>query len=66
MKTFYAICLALLLAITSASAQVTVTGTVTASEDGSPLPGVSIVVEGSTVGTISGTFHHYTYTGYHQ
>ena len=53
MKTFYAICMALLLAITSASAQVLVTGTVTASEDGSPLPGVSIVVEGSTVGTIS-------------
>ena len=53
MKTFYAICMALLLAITSASAQVMVTGTVTASEDGSPLPGVSIVVEGSTVGTIS-------------
>ena len=53
MKTFYAICMALLLAITSASAQVMVTGTVTASEDGSPLPGVSIVVAGSTVGTIS-------------
>lgn len=53
MKTFYAICMALLLAITSASAQVMVTGTVTTSEDGSPLPGVSIVVEGSTVGTIS-------------
>lgn len=53
MKTFYAICMSLLLTVAPAMAQMTVTGTVTAAEDGSPLPGVSIVVEGTTQGTIS-------------
>jgi len=30
-----------------------ITGMVTSAEDGSPLPGVSIVVEGTTLGTVS-------------
>jgi TonB-dependent starch-binding outer membrane protein SusC len=33
----------------------TVTGKVTSSEDGSPLPGVSVGVKGSTKGTVTGT-----------
>jgi len=32
-------------------AQTQITGTVTSSEDGEPLPGVSVVVEGTTIGT---------------
>ncbi|KPK84662.1 MAG: SusC/RagA family TonB-linked outer membrane protein, partial [Bacteroides sp. SM23_62_1] len=38
---------------------VEITGTVTSSEDGSPVPGASIIVKGTTVGTVSsseGTF----------
>jgi len=31
----------------------TITGTVTDSEDGQPIPGVSIVVKGTTIGTIT-------------
>ena len=34
-------------------AQKTITGTVTDAKDGSTLPGVSIVVKGTTVGTLS-------------
>lgn len=36
-----------------AFAQTTVKGTVTAAEDGEPMPGVSILVKGTTVGTIT-------------
>ncbi|MEN8230002.1 MAG: SusC/RagA family TonB-linked outer membrane protein [Bacteroidota bacterium] len=32
----------------------TITGTVTSAEDGEPLPGVNVVVVGSTIGTITG------------
>src|SRR5690606_32811314 len=38
----------------NASAQTTVTGTVTSSEDGEPLPGVNVVVENTTKGTVTG------------
>ena len=31
----------------------TITGTVTGSEDGDPIPGVSVVVRGTTIGTIT-------------
>ncbi len=34
-------------------AQKTITGTVTSADDGSPLPGVSVVVKGTNVGTIT-------------
>jgi len=45
----------LLMAGTLAMAQtVMVSGTVTGSEDGMPLPGVNITVKGTTVGAISG------------
>ncbi len=35
-------------------AQQTVSGVVTSSEDGSPIPGVSVLVKGTTIGTITG------------
>src|SRR5690606_34961115 len=40
--------------LANASAQTTVTGTVTSSEDGEPLPGVNVVVENTTKGTVTG------------
>ncbi|MFZ5939871.1 MAG: SusC/RagA family TonB-linked outer membrane protein [Bacteroidota bacterium] len=39
---------------------VQITGTVTGAEDGSPLPGVSVVVKGTTVGTVTNFDGHYT------
>ena len=42
-----------ILLISSAYAQTTVSGTVTSSEDSSPLPGVNILVKGTAEGTIS-------------
>jgi TonB-linked SusC/RagA family outer membrane protein len=51
----------LLLSITQVFAQNrTVTGTVTAKDDGLPLPGVSVRVKGSTVGTQTGTNGKFT------
>jgi len=38
----------------------TITGTVTGSDDGEPIPGVSVVVKGTTVGTITGIDGNYT------
>ncbi len=34
-------------------AQVTITGLVTSSEDGAPVPGASVVVDGTTIGTVT-------------
>lgn len=53
MKTFHVICMALLLGATSAFASVTVKGKVTSAEDGLGMPGASIVVKGTTTGTIT-------------
>ncbi|MEN0055192.1 MAG: SusC/RagA family TonB-linked outer membrane protein [Mucilaginibacter sp.] len=51
----------LLLSLTQVFAQNrTVTGTVTAQEDGLPLPGVTVRVKGTTVGTQTGTNGKYT------
>lgn len=49
----------LLLASASAMAQ-TVTGTVTSDVDGSPIPGVSVLVKSTTTGTTTGTDGKYT------
>ncbi|MBQ0034735.1 MAG: carboxypeptidase-like regulatory domain-containing protein, partial [Bacteroidales bacterium] len=53
MKRFQLICLSLFLVAASAFAQVTVKGTVTSAEDSQGLPGVSIIVKGTTHGTVS-------------
>lgn len=53
MKRFQLICLSLFLVAASAFAQVTVKGTVTSAEDSQGLPGVSIIVKGTTHGTVT-------------
>ena len=53
----------LMLFITQVFAQNrTVTGTVTAKDDGLPMPGVSVKVKGTTVGTVTNTAGKYTIT----
>ena len=41
----------LLCGFQAAFAQVEITGTVTSAEDGSPLPGVTVIIKGTTIGT---------------
>jgi TonB-linked SusC/RagA family outer membrane protein len=53
---------ALLLSFGFAFAQTTVTGTVTDARDGSTLPGVNVVVAGTTVGTITNMDGKFTLT----
>lgn len=53
MKTFHVICMALLLGTTTAFASITVKGQVTSAEDGLGMPGASVVVKGTTAGTIT-------------
>ena len=55
----------LFLGVTSAAVfgqNITINGTVTDIRDGSPLPGVSIVVKGTTTGTASNLDGQYTLT----
>ena len=58
----YLLTLLVLLAGTGfiAAQTVTISGTVTSSEDGAPLPGVSVVIEGTTTGTITNLDGFYT------
>ena len=44
----------ILISSTALFAQRTVTGTVTSSEDGQPLPGVNVIVQGTVTGSITG------------
>ena len=63
MKNFYKSSLAAFLVLVAATlsfAQTTVTGTITDSGTGEPIPGVNIVVKGRVAGTISGTDGKYT------
>jgi len=57
--------LSLFLAVTFVSVAQTriITGTVTAADDGLPLPGVSIVIKGTTQGTMSGVDGQYKLPG---
>lgn len=58
-KLLQSLFLLMLFAVTAMAQDRTVTGTVTAREDGLPLPGVSVKVKGSAVGTstgVDGTF----------
>jgi hypothetical protein len=50
----------LFVAVTAMAQDRTVTGTVTAKEDGLPLPGVSVKVKGSTAGTQTGADGKFT------
>ena len=61
MKKALLACLAIVLAISYMQAQDrTVSGTITAVDDGSTLPGVNVVVKGTTNGTVSDTEGKYT------
>jgi TonB-linked SusC/RagA family outer membrane protein len=54
MKKFLLLCSAVVFAFSSAWAQErSVSGKVTSSEDGSPLPGVNVVLKGTTSGTVT-------------
>lgn len=60
---FSAILMGLLWIIPKVHAQqLSVTGTVTTAEDGSPLPGVNVVVKNSTTGTVTNVDGEYTLT----
>jgi TonB-dependent SusC/RagA subfamily outer membrane receptor len=53
-KQFYTLCFMLCLSFSWAYAQSQeVSGTVTSAEDGGPLPGVNVLVKGSTTGTVT-------------
>jgi TonB-dependent starch-binding outer membrane protein SusC len=51
MKKFLLTCFALGIALSSFAQERTVTGKVTSTEDGSPLPGVNVILKGTTSGT---------------
>jgi TonB-dependent starch-binding outer membrane protein SusC len=51
MKKFLLTCFALAIALSSFAQERTITGRVTSTEDGSSLPGVNVLVKGTTVGT---------------
>lgn len=62
MKQILLICGAMLLIVSSWAQQRTVTGRVTSMEDGTPLPGVNVIAQGSTVGTVTGADGTYSLT----
>jgi TonB-dependent starch-binding outer membrane protein SusC len=51
MKKILLTCFALAFALFSIAQERTITGTVTSTEDGTPLPGVNVLVKGTTIGT---------------
>jgi TonB-linked SusC/RagA family outer membrane protein len=51
MKKFLLTCFALAIALYSMAQERTITGEVTSTEDGSSLPGVNVIVKGTTIGT---------------
>ncbi|WP_308224798.1 carboxypeptidase-like regulatory domain-containing protein [Flavobacterium sp. J372] len=64
MKTLYSKFLLLLLMLPlTALAQSTVTGTVRDNASGEPLPGVNVIVEGTTNGTVTDMDGNYTLSG---
>ena len=60
MKKFLLTCSALLFAFTLLAQGQTVSGTVTSEEDGSALPGVNVIVKGTTTGGVTDTEGKYT------
>lgn len=59
MKKLLLLCMSCLLVLVAWAQQRTVTGTVTAADDGTALPGVNVLLKGTTVGTVtdvSGSF----------
>ena len=62
MKRFLFVVSLLLFAGFSLFGQQEITGKVTGAEDGTPLPGVSVVVQGTTIGTVTDFEGNYTIT----
>jgi hypothetical protein len=62
MKKFLLLCLLLVSSSLAGllAQERTVTGKVTAADDGAPLPGVNVVVRGSTAGTTTGADGRYS------
>ncbi|MEO1713836.1 MAG: SusC/RagA family TonB-linked outer membrane protein, partial [Bacteroidota bacterium] len=61
MKNFFTLCIALLsICIFQVSAQAQITGKVTDSEDGSGLPGVNVIVKGTSTGTTTDVNGNYS------
>ncbi|HKK62803.1 MAG TPA: TonB-dependent receptor [Bacteroidales bacterium] len=60
MKKTLGILLLLMWAATLLAQEVTVSGTVTSATDGSPLPGVSVVEKGTTIGTVTNVDGEYS------
>ncbi|MCF8363766.1 MAG: SusC/RagA family TonB-linked outer membrane protein [Prolixibacteraceae bacterium] len=60
MKKTLGILLLLMWAATLPAQEVTVSGTVTSATDGSPLPGVSVVEKGTTIGTVTNVDGEYS------
>ena len=53
MKKYLLTCFALAIALYSMAQDRTITGKVTSADDGTPLPGVSVILKGTTVGTVT-------------
>jgi len=62
MKKFLLTCIALVFVLCSWAQERTVTGRVSAAEDGSALPGVNVVVKGTTNGTVTDADGNYSLT----
>jgi TonB-linked SusC/RagA family outer membrane protein len=60
MKKFLLTCFALAIALYSLAQQRTISGKVTSAEDGSALPGVNVVVRGTTNGSVTDSDGNYT------
>lgn len=60
MKKYLLVLIPCLLSLTAWSQEKVVTGTVTAAEDGLPIPGVNVVVEGTTKGTATDVDGNYS------
>ncbi|MEO5980234.1 MAG: SusC/RagA family TonB-linked outer membrane protein [Chryseolinea sp.] len=60
MKKFLLTCSALVIAVSLWAQDQTITGTVTSTEDSSPLPGVNVILKGTTNGAVTDTEGKYT------
>jgi TonB-linked SusC/RagA family outer membrane protein len=63
MKKFLLLCFSLVLSASLWAQERTITGRVTSSEDGSPLPGVNVVLKGTTSGSVTDAQGSYTLGG---
>ena len=60
MKKIFILSCLLFMANILLAQDITITGTVTSAEDGMPIPGVNVVVKGTTIGTITNLDGNYS------